>query len=1166
MKRWTRLCMLALAVVLVLGIVVPARADVMTLGVYLRGLMETENGTTEKVPVSGAFRVLQGGLEAGTIRAGEETLNVSGSGPVTLEPLPETFDAGWDLSDARVTVDMTTGSVTVPIFLPRLTEETVAAVPVTEAPQEETPAETAAPEEDDIHVEDLVETATVAAAVSLEPVATPVLAMTPVPTAEVTAVPDFEVQAATADTGAFRIQVFEDKNSNGEQGNHEEGIAGVGVYIVDEDGTAVTGGETGETGEITLGGLTPGTYKVRVILPEEWCFSRQSSKEGLDQNMMGFWNSGTQDSTAITVSAGETVERGVGLQEAVSVSGTVWLDEDGDGVMEDGEPKVAGAHITLSGQKNGLVFEVYTDANGDWLVTNMRPGFYDLTGYAPDGMMFTRYSKTGGKNRSVFTAEGKTKQTKALDMNDGQSETDQNIGFTWTGSVSGICWLDANYNGLYDEGELPFAGVKVTAIKENTGEEIAVVYSGEDGKYTLSGLRGNTYTIRAVLPDDGSNFTVTVDDTAGNHYQARDNRRENFLKGVTIADGGTYEVNVGAIYYGSVSGTVYEDDDFSATLSGGEKVTQGIVVTLLDESGNTVDQKKTTAKGVYSFTGLVPGKYSLKMTAKTGYAFTKLGDGNIMLNLTGGEGYSEAFDVPLGTDVTGKDAGMIRPATVRGTVYADTNDNGTMDSGETGMVGATVRLISAEGEAAFEAVIGEDGAFLFDAVMPGEYALNYMLPADTVFATGNTVTGENGTATGETFTIKTADVIDAPVCGALTLGRISGTVFEDHNGSGSQDTDDQTLSGAVITLTPSRTDLTEVTVTTAEDGSFLIENIRPDTYKLRVTLPDGRVTGRVTGTTLPVSAGKNDQTADLAVAMGAQWTGQSIGAVIPARLSGQVWLDENNDGKMDEGEQTPSGYIITLTDEETNSVFANLATDENGYFGIEGLVPGTFTVTYTLDDRSDAAPDGDSTFTKAGNQLTMTGIPLTEGEEKTDLKMGVVRYTELGGKVWVDRGEQVENLSGAEVSLLNENGETLSTVTTGEDGTWRFDGLMPGTFRILAKLPEGIVAVEPDDERLETGLISVVQETDGREGKTDLITVRMAQDQLSLNIGGVLPGTIGDYCWLDENGNGWQDGGEYGVPHVKVELVRNGETVAGDRDGPSTGCISSGIFIPRCTP
>ena len=138
----------------------------------------------------------------------------------------------------------------------------------------------------------------------------------------------------------------------------------------------------------------------------------------------------------------------------------------------------------------------------------------------------------------------------------------------------------------------------------------------------------------------------------------------------------------------------------------------------------------------------------------------------------------------------------------------------------------------------------------------------------------------------------------------------------------------------------------------------------------------------------------------------------------------------------------------------------------------------------------------------------------------------------------------MENLAGVAVSLLDEAGNTVQTAVTGENGAWRMSGLMPGIYSLRAEFPAGLLACEPDDERLETGLMSVMQHTDGRTGWTEPFELKMGEDQLSLNTGAVLPGTIGDFCWLDENGNGWQDGGELGIPHVKVELVRGGVTVA----------------------
>ena len=1147
MRGRTRLIWL-LALLLAACVVLSASAEVMSLGVWLRGIRTLEDGSTVQVPLTGSFRVLQGGMEKGIIQAGENAVTLSTEMNAVLEPMAETFSAGWDLSEARTTVTWTAGNVTIPILLPELTADTTAETP--EAVEEKNGAEDGEEgkeeeknEETDIHQAEAAEPAAKAKATP-----TPELNLTPVPTAMTTPEPEVQVLSAADDKGTFHIKVYYDSNNNGACSVYESGVSGIPVYLVDLNDQVVTGGNTDAGGEVTLPGLTPGNYRIRVSLPEKWGFSRKSKETGLNNSILNFSSEGTQDSEPVAIAAGETVERGVGLLKGVEVSGVCWLDENANGIMEKGEPRVAGAHIVFKGQKNGLEFETYSDADGNWRIYRLRAGFYDFISYAPEGMMFTRYSKTGGKNRSVFTTEGTSRAKKTVDLNDGNNDTDQNIGFTWMGSVSGMVFLDANYNGLYDEGEKPLPGVKVTAIKQVKDEEIAVAYSGEDGRYILTGLRGNTYTIRAVLPEDGSNFTRTVSNPEGNHFAPRENRRENFLKDFELKDGESREVNVGAIYYGSVSGTVYMDNDFSGTLSGGEKVAQGISVSLLDGQGSLLDTKQTSAKGTFSFTGLTPGQYSLQMTAQTGYAFTKPGEGNMMLNRNGGIGYSEPFQVPLGTDVTGMDAGMIRPAKVEGAVFADRNDNGTREAEEGGLERTTVRLMDEEDKEVFSAVIDDSGSFLFDAVMPGKYRLQYQLPEAAVFAQnvsgGNTISGENGLGWGEWFELKTADEKKAALCGGLTLGTISGTVFADHDGSGTMEAGEEALAGAILKLTPGRSDLEEKTLTTGSDGSFLMDQLHPDRYTLTITLPEEMATSRTGKMTLPVKAGQNSQEVQLNLTMGQSWTDQALGAVKPANLFGRVWLDENNNGLMEEDEQTPSGYEILITDENTGETFDALRTGEDGGFEMVGMAPGSYTVSFRMSENMDTARDGDSTFHRDGNTLIMDDISLREGDARTDLLMGLVRYTSLGGKVWIDRGSGAENLSGAKILLLDEDRNTLQQTATPETGAWRFSGLMPGTYFIRAELPEGIVAAEPDDERLSTGLISVLQETDGRRGTTDPIELIMGQDQLSLNIGSVLPGTIGDYCWLDENGNGWQDGGELGIPHIRVELVRNGKTVA----------------------
>ena len=1163
--------MLALALAFSACAPEPAKAEVMTLGVWLRGIVTAEDGTESRVPLEGSFQVLQGGLDRGKIDAGKTSVTLTEPGPVLLVPIPETFPAGWNVSGARITVPFSGGTVTVPVLVPVLEEGFTAQAPVTEA--QAGPEETEVPEtpaEEKASAEGLPNLITAAPAetplprLTSAPTKIPEILFTPVPTAETTPVPETAVLTASDGTGTFRVSAFQDGNLNGEHGVYEKGIAGITVYIVTAENEIATGGETDGNGEVTLPGLTPGTYRIRVSLPEEWTFGRKGSGTGITWSCTDFSSSPVQDSEPVTLGAGEIVERGVSVLKGVRVNGTVWADQNADGIMEDDEPRVAGAKITMTGQKNGLVYEAYTDETGFWEIVHIRPGFYDLTSYAPDGMMFTRYSKTGGKKRSIFTAEGRTKSTKTLDLNDGYNELDQNIGFAWAAAVSGICFLDANYNGVYDEGDQPFAGVKVTAVKQSKDEEVAAAFSGEDGRYTLTGLRGNTYKIRAVLPEDGSDFTRVSEQEDGNHFVSRENRRENIVRDFVLNDGEKRTVNVGAIYYGSISGTAYLDDDFSASLSGGEKVAKGVEVSLLDASGTPVASKKTSEKGTYSFTRLTPGTYSLRMTALSGYAFTKAGDGNRMLNLTGGQGYSEPITVPLGTDVTGVDAGMIRPGTVKGSFFADRNDNGLRDPDEPGLTGSTVRLMSGEGEA-FSAEIGTDGSFLFDAVMPGRYFVRYELPAGAVFARefsgGNTFSGEEGFAESDWFDFATADLREMPLCGGLTLGSVTGTVFRDHDGSGTAEDGDDPLAGAEVRLTPSRSDLEAVSAVSGPDGSFGLTGLHPDTYTLELNLPENLVTSRMTETNLPLRAGENSQRVTLTVAMGENRTDQQLGAAEPASLRGRVWLDENNNGLMDEGEQTPQGLTLTILDDDAGAVFDSVQTDGDGWFERTGMIPGIFTVRYEMSSEMTDVLPGDCTFEREGSAMVMSGIELEEGAEQEDLLLGLVRYTSLGGKAWVDRGEKasgeaasgedaeknrmrVENLAGVSILLLDEDGNTVQTAETGENGAWRMNGLMPGIYSLKAEFPSGLLACEPDDERLETGLMSVIQHTDGRIGETDTFELKMGEDQLSLNAGAVLPGTIGDYCWLDENGNGWQDGGELGIPHVKVELVRGGVTVA----------------------
>ena len=1147
----SRLAALMLILVLLCGLTAAARADVATLGIYFCGKRVAEDGTETIVRLDGKFSVTQNGEEIGTIQAGKETITLPGTERVRIAPLPETVSPDWDLTKAYCEVyPEAGGTTTVSVVVDLLQEGTTAPAPTAE------PAAVSVQDEDDTEEgyaedEDGEETGAETgdeeeesyAAVPSGPVTTPTLP--PFDASVLAPTPEPEWHALSAGNGSISVYAYHDQNSNGLAGDKEKPVSGVTVCLLTESGEAVTAVTTDGNGLAQFAGLPQGNYRIKAMLPTGWAFSKKGSGEPY-ASLFAFTVDSEAVSDAFTVSDGEIATPGIGLSKLLHVSGTCWFESSKvDGLFDKDEPGLGGVRIELKGEKNGLVYETMSDENGNFYIDRVQPAAYKLVVHAPDGMMFTRAPSKNGR-KTVISKDGAVTGARRLDLNDNESKEKQYVGFTWAGQVTGICFQDANYNGIYDEGDLPMPGVKITAIKQAKDEECAVTYSAEDGTYTLPCLRGNTYKMRAVLPDDGSDFTCTVSDPLGNHFKARPGRRENFWNDFVLANSETRVMNVGAIYPASVVGYVYMDNDFSGTRDKKEKTVSGYLVKLLDEAGNTVATDKTSVKGKYELTEVPPGKYSLSVTALKDYAFTRLGEGNVILNKTLGEGYSETFSLGLGENKTGMDIGMIRPGTVRGSVFADRNDNGIRDDGENGLTGVTVRLMGEEGEA-FSAEIGEDGNYLFDAVMPGTYTLEYTLPDNAVFARntsgGNTISGEK-TGSSAPFEMKSGIEVDGPVCGALTLGRIEGIAWMDHNGDGIRTEDEEEAEGMTVTLTPSRDVLEEITVTTGADGTFALEALRPDDYTLTVSCPTNYVMSRTDNLKLPLTAGKTEQSVQLPVAMGAEWTSQEVGTVIPAGVSGQLWLDENNNGLFDTGEQTPAGYEVVVTDDRTGRVFDTLYTDESGRFATAGMIPGKFTLSFAMDENTIAPKDGSSDFTEQNGKLVLPGIELGEDEDKAGLLLGIVRYTAIGGNVWIDRGNSVETLGGTQVSLKDESGTVLRTITTGENGAFRFDKLMPGTYQLDAVVPEGCVIIEPGDRRLNGDQVSVMTDTVNREGSSDPINLKMAQDQLKMNIGCVLPGRMGDFCWLDSDGDGLQGMDEPGIPGVKITLMRDENVVA----------------------
>ena len=62
--------------------------------------------------------------------------------------------------------------------------------------------------------------------------------------------------------------------------------------------------------------------------------------------------------------------------------------------------------------------------------------------------------------------------------------------------INGICFLDENNNGVYDEGEKTLEGVKVVLYRQAIGKELLNTVSDENGRFTFANIRGSTFRVK----------------------------------------------------------------------------------------------------------------------------------------------------------------------------------------------------------------------------------------------------------------------------------------------------------------------------------------------------------------------------------------------------------------------------------------------------------------------------------------------------------------------------------------------------------------------------------------------------------------------------------------------------------------------------------------------
>jgi len=520
-------------------------------------------------------------------------------------------------------------------------------------------------------------------------------------------------------------------------------------------------------------------------------------------------------------------------------------------------------------------------------------------------------------------------------------------------------------------------------------------------------------------------------------------------------------------------------------------------------------------------------------------------------------------------------------------VWGDQNGNGLQDEGEEGIPEIIVCLFNVTGHQITNTTTDENGDYNFEDVPPGYYYVEVQNPDGWEFSPvvdgGNQIQSSDSIESGYGWSPvtqlelgMTEDTWDAGMYQPVTIGN---KVWDDSNGNGYQDADEPGMPN--ITAILMHADGEEVSRTdTDADGFYRFEGLPPGNYAVQFDIPESfsflPPANIASDFIVPEDAGLlfGDMTADVNSETGVTATVEVLSGetdlsfdaaiYVPVDVSGTVWDDLDADGIYDSGEPGVDGATLTLYDSDDQPMDVQV-TGLDGTFSFPNLPPGEYyTKLSPPPDYLFSANTGNSTY----DPNTGLSAPVflrsgTSGQGSFDA--GIYQMASVGDFIWEDQdpdgiqgGGEVGFTGLVTVNLIDSSGTTVQTTTT-TNGSYKFDGVTPGDYKLEFILPEGKAFstmhasggdsnndsnIDPQTNRAQVTLISG-EYNDSVDGGVS-------------TLGSVAPSPVFD----DLNANGIQDDGEPGLPGITV-ILRNayGEPVQ-ETQTDSDGLYSFDLIEP----
>lgn len=492
------------------------------------------------------------------------------------------------------------------------------------------------------------------------------------------------------------------------------------------------------------------------------------------------------------------------------------------------------------------------------------------------------------------------------------------------------------------------------------------------------------------------------------------------------------------------------------------------------------------------------------------------------------------------------------PVQLSGTVFEDINADNVRQAGDPALAGVELTLLElVNGKyvaTGLTTTTDANGYYHFDNLLPGTYSVVETQPGGYL-SVGATAGNVGGSTRGS---------VDSPnsIVGVALLGgdnsvhndfaevrpaSIAGRVNVDLNRNDLLDSGEPAIAGVTVKLFDGQGNLIATTQTNA-NGQYQFTNLKPGTYRVDEAQPADYFDGAEHLGSVGGSLADNDSMSGIALVSGTAATEYNFLEVAPAQLSGYVYVDDNNNGVKDPGEEGIPGAVVELRDANGALTGRTATTDAAGYYRFGNLMPGTYGLTELQPlgyfDGLDAAGSVGGIADNPGDAITQ--VVLASWDNGLNYNFGELRPGSISGRVHAERNldcipdPDEPLLAGVTIYLLDASGNRIAETNTDDQGYYTFTGLAPGVYGVEEVQPAGYL--------------------DGRDHVGSVGGQQVQNDQLiDINLGSGVAAVHYDFCELlpsSISGYVFQDGDslsiEEGQPVPDPTTIRDGQFTADD--------------------